>query len=511
MNRRVRFFGALLLAVLLLMTACESGQEEVSTPETTEATIVETVAVTEPEKTMTLEELNQLYRRVDYAVVGQTIYAGGYWKGYQIFDADQDGNEELFVTCEGSWLRGAIYAFDYNSNDVPFAIGHVNHGASGMSYLECMNTGNPVLRSNYGSGGIGTMDVYNRWNGENWEEFAYYHIKKDFEAMQDSDEVIYSIRDIRYEGKDVEEEDFFQRIDALGLKPVSGDLKELLGTTWIGMDIEDFIAGYEDYLNKNAVGLQMCVRGDIDDDGIDEALWYLDNPVGSWMQNLQNHQDDFNLTPEVIEKCFGGSGAGVLILADGNKNQGLVTTALAPVAGIRHMQIENGEIVFDLEGAVQAKYKFAGLDEENGTLILEEIVSPDEIYLRTGVWYFYSPQDTFVDVYHFEEGNKGYTTQRKTETGEELDYGNNFQYAVSSDGQRVAITYENGNIREFNLYLDTEYGAVLASDILYDTLPDGSEVPFQSIIWRYPEQPTIEEMLRYYSERRGKFILPSEN
>ena len=511
MNRRVRFFGALLLAILLLMTACERGQEESSAPETTEATIGETVAVTEPEKTMTQEERNQLYRRVDYAVVGQIIYTGGYWKGYQIFDADQDDAEELFISCEGKALRGAIFAFDYNSDNKPFAIGHVNHGASGMSYLECMHTGNLVLRSSYGSGGVGTMDVYNRWNGENWEEFAYYHIKKDFEAMQDSDEVIYSIRDIRYEGKDVEEEDFFQRIDALGLKPVSGDLKELLGTTWIGIDIEDFIEAYADHLVRNAVGTTMYARGDIDGDGMDEALWYLDNPVGSWMQNLQDHQDAYNLTPEVIEKCFEGSDVGVLILADGNENQGLVSTALAPVTGIRHMQIENGEIVFDLEGAVQAKYKFAGLYEEIGTFILKEIVSLDEIYLRTGAWYFYSPQDTFVNVFHFEEGNKGYTTQRKTETGEELDYGNNFQYAVSSDGQRVVITYENGDTREFNLYLDTEFGAVLASDILYDILPDGSEVPFQSIIWRYPEQPTIEEMLRYYSERRGKFILPSEN
>ena len=65
MNRRVRFFGALLLAILLLMTACERGQEESSASETTEATIGETVAATEPEKTMTQEERNQLYRRVD--------------------------------------------------------------------------------------------------------------------------------------------------------------------------------------------------------------------------------------------------------------------------------------------------------------------------------------------------------------------------------------------------------------------------------------------------------------
>ena len=81
MNRRVRFFGALLLAILLLMTACERGQEESSAPETTEATIGETVAATEPEKTMTQEERNQLYRRVDYAVVDRQFIQGDIGKG----------------------------------------------------------------------------------------------------------------------------------------------------------------------------------------------------------------------------------------------------------------------------------------------------------------------------------------------------------------------------------------------------------------------------------------------
>ena len=298
-----------------------------------------------------------------------------------------------------------------------------------------MDNGVPILSSSYGSGGIGAQEVYMRWNGETWEEFAFYHVKMDYEAMQDSDEMIYSIRDIMYGGEELEEEEFFSRIEALNLKPISRGLEELFGVTWSGMEMSAFVVGYQDHLSQLAPGETLCALGDVDGDGVEEVLWYVEDPFLPWRQNLAYQSRSYSLQPEQTEVYFSSENEGSLVLGNTEEDGIVITTMPAPVSGICGMRIENGEIVFDLNGNVQTKFAYVGIDAETGMSSLEERVSIYEAYLRTGEWYSFSPQDTFADIYHFSGDNKGYTTQRKTETGEDVDYGYNFQYAISSDGQ----------------------------------------------------------------------------
>lgn len=506
MCKRLRIFGTLLTVALFMLTACEKEQEEFLASETSGATECETVQITETEQPTPREDGEQLFRRIDYALLGQSLYSSDYLQGYHLFDADKDGVEELFVDCLDENTQGTFFAFDFREDDTPFVIGHANRSASGISHLERMDNGVPILSSSYGSGGIGAQEVYMRWNGETWEEFAFYHVKMDYEAMQDSDEMIYSIRDIMYEREELEEEEFFSRIEALNLKPISRGLEELFGVTWSGMEMSAFVVGYQDHLSQLAPGETLCALGDVDGDGVEEVLWYVEDPFLPWRQNLAYQSRSYSLQPEQTEVYFSSANEGSLVLGNTEEDGIVITTMPAPVSGICGMRIENGEIVFDLNGNVQTKFAYAGIDAETGMFSLEERVSIYEAYLRTGEWYSFSPQDTFADIYHFSGDNKGYTTQRKTETGEDVDYGYNFQYAISSDGQRVIITVDNKEPSEYTLHLDTEYGVVLASDIGYDILPDGSKVPFQRFIWRYEVRPAAEQLLQDQLERKSVYI-----
>ena len=46
------------------------------------------------------------------------------------------------------------------------------------------------------------------------------------------------------------------------------------------------------------------------------------------------------------------------------------------------------------------------------------------------------------------------------------------------------------------------YGAALASEITYDIMPDGNQVPLQRIIWKYDSPPTAKQLAQDARSRR---------
>ena len=108
MCKRLRIFGTLLMVALFMLTACEKEQEEFLATETSGATESETAQITETEQVPTWEDGEQLFRRIDYALLGQSLYSSDYLQGYHLFDADEDGVDELFVDCFDENTQGTF-------------------------------------------------------------------------------------------------------------------------------------------------------------------------------------------------------------------------------------------------------------------------------------------------------------------------------------------------------------------------------------------------------------------
>ena len=485
-------FAIWFVVVLLAATAC--GKQEESSNDSPSSQ--------ETEVRISEEEKERLLHRIDYALLGHGPYAERALRGYLVADADNDGVEELFVDCGRETDRETLFAFDFRDDDIPFGLCHANRSATGESKFQIKDDGTPVLVSSFASMGAGTSEEYSCWNGSGWETFANSHAVYDFDAMEYTNELVYLSEEATYEGESLTLEVFEDRIKDLKLQPFSDELSDLFTVEWPDKDLVAFAHTYDDHLDQLACDRILRVTGDIDQDGETEALWCIEGSSFLWNQNME-YQDSYAPMPDENVFFFSGSRGADLVMADPGRNGILIYTARFGTGLTENLEFEEGLLTFTYSDGKSTQFQYDGVNKETGMFELKEYVPSEEKYLREGVWYEFSPHDDFVDIYHFSDFYNGYTTQRYTDTGEESNHGQSFRYTVSEDGKCVTIKHNDGREDSYTYYSDSEYGAALASEITYDIMPDGGEVSYQSIIWKYDSPPTSKQLAQDARSRRS--------
>lgn len=483
--------AALLLTIILSVTACAEREQQNDESNTAQ----------EVEQTISEEEQKRLLHRIDYALLGHGPYAERALRGYLIADADNDGVEELFVDCGRETDRETLFAFDFRDDGTPFGLCHANRSATGGSAFQIKDDGTPVLVSSFASVGAGTSEEYSCWNGSSWENFAASHVVYDFDAMKYTSDPVYLSEEATYEGEELTLKAFEDRIKDLKLQPFSNELEDLFTVEWPDKDLSAFAHIYDDHLSQLECDGILRVSGDIDQDGETEALWCVEGSSFLWNQNME-YQDPYSPMSDEDVFFFSASRGADLVMADPGKNGILIYTARFGMGVIENLKFEDGFLTFTYGEGKSTRFQYDGIDQETGMFELKECIPPQEEYLREGVWYEFSPHDEFVDIYHFSAFYTGYTTQRRTDTGEENNYGQSFRYTVSEDGKRVTINFNGGSENSYTYYSDSRYGAALASEITYDIMPDGGQVSYQSIIWKYDSPPTAKQLAQDARSRR---------
>ena len=492
MKRRKIIVATLLLAMALSTAACTVKEQQNDESDVSQ----------EVEQMISEEEKKRLLHRIDYALLGHGPYAERALRGYLIADADNDGVEELFVDCGRETDRETLFAFDFQDDGTPFGLCHANRSATGGSVFQIKTDGTPVLVSSFASTGAGTSAEYSCWNGSGWENFANSHAVYDFDAMKYTSDPVYLSEEATYEGESLTLEAFEDRIKDLNLQPFSNELSDLFTVEWPDKDLAAFAHTYDDHLAQLECDGILRVAGDIDEDGETEALWCVEGPSFLWDQNMEYHDP---YTPMADEDVFFFSASrGVdLVMADPGQNGIQVYTMRFGIGVVENLKFEDGVLTFTYGEGKSSQFQYDGVDQETGMFDLKEYIPPQEEYLREGVWYEFSPHDEFVDVYHFSDFYNGYTTQRRTDTGEESNYAQSFRYTVSEDGKRVTINHNDGREDSYTYYSNSKYGAALASEITYDIMPDGGQVSYQSIIWKYDSPPTAKQLAQDARSRRS--------
>ena len=488
-------FAIWFVVVLLAATAC--GKQEESSNDSPSSQ--------ETEMRISEEEKERLLCRIDYALLGHGPYAERALRGYLIADADSDGVEELFVDCGRETDRETLFAFDFRDDDTPFGLCHANRSATGGSAFQIKDDGTPVLVSSFASMGAGTSAEYSRWNGSGWENFANSHAVYDFDAMEYTDDPVYLSEEATYEGESLTLEAFEDRIKDLKLQPFSNELSGLFTVEWPDKDLAAFAHTYDDHLAQLECDGILRVAGDIDQDGETEALWCVEGASLLWNRNME-YQDSYASMPGEDVFFFSAGRGADLVMADPGKEGISIYTARFGTGVIENLKFEDSVLTFTYSDGKSTQFQYDGLDQETGMFKLKEHINPEEEYLREGVWYEFSPHDEFVDIYHFSDFYNGYTTQRRTDTGEEINYGQSFRYTVSEDGKHVTIQHNDGREDSYTYYSDSQYGAALASEITYDIMPDGGQVSYQSIIWKYDSPPTAKQLAQDARSRRSARI-----
>ena len=491
MKRHKMIVATLLLTVVLSAAACAAKEQQNDGAD----------ADQEAEQMISEEEQKRLLRRIDYALLGHGPYAGRALRGYLIADADNDGVEELFVDCGREADRETLFAFDFQEDGTPFGLCHANRSATGGSAFQIKDDGTPVLVSSFASVGVGTSEEYSRWNGNGWENFTASHAAYDFDAMKYTSGPVYLSEEATYEGEELTLEAFDDRIKVLNLQPFSDELSDLFAVKWPDKDLVAFAHTYDDHLAQLACDRILRVAGDIDQDGETEALWCIEGASFLWNQNME-YQDSYASTPGEDVFFFSGSRGADLVMADPGENGILIYTARFGTGLTEDLEFEDGVLTFTYSEGKSTRFQYDGVHKETGMFELKESVPSEEEYLREGVWYEFNPHDEFVNIYHFSDFYNGYTTQRRTDTGEESNNGQSFRYTVSENGNRVTIQRNDGSEDSYTYYADSGYGAALASEITYDIMPDGNQVPLQRIIWKYDSPPTAKQLAQDARSRR---------
>ena len=166
-----------------------------------------------------------------------------------------------------------------------------------------------------------------------------------------------------------------------------------------------------------------------------ELVWCLEGISARWNQTM-TYEEGFGAAPVEDQGLFSSGRGADLVIADPVPGGIQVRVGRLSHGTIRGAEFQEGLLCFtyDDQGAV-TRFQYAGTDPESGQAALEEVVPEEQRYLRRGVWYAYSPFDTFAYEYHFSEFGSGYYLHRLT--GGTCEYrtsdSGGFRYTVSGD------------------------------------------------------------------------------
>ena len=510
MKRPLRTAAASAAALLLLLAACgtPSGGRPSGSP-TADGQELQPDVSEQQQDPLSLEEQERLMLRIDYALLCQGPYHSlltqgdpveraldGAWIG----DGDGEGAEELFVQCVGQSGREILFTFDLQEDGTSLCYYAANQSATGSSVL-VMDTvhGLPLLYSSFGSG-AGEYHQYSRWTGDHWELWAESSRVPDWETSADPEHPAYEDR-ASFEGEELTLAGFNERIDRLGLDPLPRDWADLFTVYWPDGDLHAFALLYTQHLLELNCDSALRADGDIDGDGEVELVWCLEGISARWNQTM-TYEEGFGAAPVEDQGLFSSGRGADLVIADPVPGGIQVRVGRLSHGTIRGAEFQEGLLCFtyDDQGAV-TRFQYAGTDPESGQAALEEVVPEEQRYLREGVWYAYSPFDTFAYEYHFSEFGSGYYLHRLT--GGTCEYrtsdSGGFRYTVSGDGRTVTVTPTSAGPLVETVYTyvpDSGYGPVLA-DLSAPTV-EGS---YQSKLWRYDAPPDAALLLEEHLEK----------
>ncbi len=268
---------------------------------------------------------------------------------------------------------------------------------------------------------------------------------------------------------------------------------------WPHTDPDAFAEAFEQHLEQTACDQILPARGDIDGDGEEELVWCVEGISNLWNENM-SYDKAFGAAAVEDQGLFSAGRGADLVVADPTGVGFEIRTGRLTHGAMEGMEIQDGLLCFTSNQGAVIRFRYAGPDPESGQVSLEEYVPPEQQYLREGVWYAYSPFDTFADEYRFSEFGSGYFIRCFTSgTGEYLQSGGGgFRYTVSEDGQTVTITPTTGaQVETVYTYVpDSPYGPVLAD--LSNPSPDGSN---QSKLWHYDAPPGADALAEEHREK----------
>ena len=441
------------------------------------------------------QSLERLFRQMDYAILLAGYHLQGTLDSFIISDADQDGLDELFITCHPSRYQDAnadiIFAFD-EKDGKPYCLSTGFLAATGSRELLYSNGERcPVVMDSFASMASGLSESYYFWSGSNWEEEISYQAEPDFEAMENGTDLAYKNIFINYQGSNISFEEYQANIQQMDLVFPLSDIKNAESYSVGQLEMETFSRLLSQHLSLFYPGDQSRVLFDVDGDGYQEELWTVTGVTDGWYANDPQHEriDSEMGIPEI-------SGT-ILLVIDNTSEMLSLSFGIAPDVEITSLRDEEELFLVDVQGE---SHQFHEIAPDTRELVLNVIEDPMWDLLFNSYWYLLDTWGYYAYCYRFEDTTHGIVDMLELETGEwvpELS-GDPLEFMVNQADRKIIIEKKKKKI-VYDYIPEHEYGAMLLQSMEESEFA-GEE---QRILWSFPKDmaPTEIMELLYKKER----------
>lgn len=440
---------------------------------------------------MKKEHTERVLRQIDYGILLTGYQLQGALNRSVIADADQDGQDELFISCRSNRYTDVILAFDEKGGN-PYCLSTGFYAATGSRELLYSNHAkSPVIFDWFSSMASGDSEAYSFWDGSNWDCQITYHADLDFEAMLGGADLAYKTPEINFRGEAISPEAYRANIQEMDLQPPAGRT-ENEERYWVGQVEMEYISDLlTQHLSAFYPGEHPSVSFDIDDDGEQEKLWAVTGLTDYWYANDPQHQqtNDEMGVPEI-------SGT-ALIIAD--EVSGMISLSCGVAQGVEVVSLQEKEgllLIDDLGGT----HQFREISTDTRELILDAVEDPAWDLLFHSDWYLLDFSGYYAYRYRFEDATNATVDMFDLETGElsPEESGKPLEFVLDRINKKITIAVGGAKI-VYQYLPEHEYGAILLQSM------EESEFAgdVQRVMWSFPKNmdPTEIRELLYEKER----------
>ena len=443
------------------------------------------------------QSLERVFRQLDYALLLAGYRSQGILNGAVIADADQDGQDELFVSCRSvrypdTDTANVILTFDASAGQ-PYCLSMGFIAAAGTQELLYADQARcPVIRAEFSSLSSGISESYSFWSGSNWEEKISYRAELDFSSAGDGREPTYQPPVIEFQGREISQEEYLEMIERMSMQPLSSDVDYPISYGAGQVEMEMLSNLLSRRLSAFYPGEHPSAVFDLDGDGDQELLWTVTGLTDGWYaHDPQHEQTDGELG---IPKLSGT----VLIVAEQTDNIISLSFGIAPDIQVTALREEDGTLVLaDVHGVT---YQYLSIDPATGELALEAVQDPTWELLFQSAWYMVDASGYNAYRYHFEEDGHGTIQMFDLTTGEPISGMSDSPLEFTLDEASQKITVKDGGAKIVYQYLpDHEFGPMLLQSV------EESEFAgtIQRVLWSLSESmPTSEIREPLYERER---------
>lgn len=439
------------------------------------------------------ENTENVLRQIDHAILLSGYQLQGALKHFVISDADQDGLDELFISCRSNRYQDissdVILTFD-EKDGKPYCLSTVLLSASGTRGLVySTQEKRPIIGDSFSSMVIGRSEVYHFWDGSNWKKEIVYQSELDFEAMHSGEDLVYKTPVIDFWGKSISPEEYQANIQQMDLQPPPNRVESaesyLVGQVKMA-DISDLLTQHlAAFYPDNYSHLSF----DIDSDGDQEELWAVTGVTDYWYANDPQYQQTNEVmgVPEI-------SGT-ALIIAD--EVSGMVSLSFGITQDITTVSLQknNGLFLLDRQGK---SYHFCEINSITRELILTEAGDHAWDLLFNSDWYLLDSSGYYAYCYHFGDAMVGTVDTINLETNElipELS-GEPMEFEFNHTDKKIIVVMGGAKI-VYQYLPEHEYGAMLLQS--RDESEFAGEI--RRVLWSFPENMSPAEIRESLYER----------